>query len=482
VAFDPFIQAVLSTRGQLDNKTSDAHTTIGQAYSLDSGTLIDRTSLASSYQPNPSLGIFPNKKFYSIQPDFGIVSSIYEGFRNVSALQDDTLDHTCRTGNCTWPMFSSAAVCSSCNDVSAALVQKAAEGDLVQLNVITKVAPYTTFSLPYANISNYNGLASKGIDSIHSISSAGTTLMAMNITLEAKRTISFQDSKVMLLSFLVIKASDDWIDSLTPWEKSKPKATECALSLCANIYQSTVRNGLLEETATRSWSQRSAESWRAQHFNTTMAKQMEAWYESHGSPLFDDDYERSDLELTIPDDEKDIPVNVTRRFNVTQAFILSTITAFLDLQGGGRNIVQRKFSMIDNDYPILQPLWNSTDLNATFARVARSMTNQLRNSSPHPQIGTVQEWVIHVQVDWKFLAFPAVILSAGILYVVLSILESARLKLPTWKERILPTLLHGLDEEAQALLREEQSDSRSIEKASKSKVHFDGDRLRLVGS
>jgi hypothetical protein len=41
----------------------------------------------------------------------------------------------------------------------------------------------------------------------------------------------------------------------------------------------------------------------------------------------------------------------------------------------------------------------------------------------------------------------------GILYVILVIVESARLRLPVWKESALPTLLYGFDDETQVLLR-----------------------------
>lgn len=51
-------------------------------------------------------------------------------------------------------------------------------------------------------------------------------------------------------------------------------------------------------------------------------------------------------------------------------------------------------------------------------------------------------------------------LVAGILYVVLTILESRRLKMPVWKESSLPTLLHGFDDETQTLLRSESEASR----------------------
>ena len=109
---------------------------------------------------------------------------------------------------------------------------------------------------------------------------------------------------------------------------------------------------------------------------------------------------------------------------------------------------------------VMDALTNSTNLTVTFENVARSITNQIRNSSPDRHRGELKQWVIHVQVEWAYLAYPLTMLVTSILYVVLTILESRRLKMPVWKESSLPTLLHGFDDETQTLLRSESEASR----------------------
>ena len=47
-------------------------------------------------------------------------------------------------------------------------------------------------------------------------------------------------------------------------------------------------------------------------------------------------------------------------------------------------------------------------------------------------------------------------LATGIVYVILTIVESTRLRLPVWKESALPTLLYGFDDDTQRLLREDK--------------------------
>lgn len=102
---------------------------------------------------------------------------------------------------------------------------------------------------------------------------------------------------------------------------------------------------------------------------------------------------------------------------------------------------------------VVDVLWNSTNPTVTFDNVARSITNQIRNSSPDRHQGELKKWVLHTHVDWAYLAYPITMLVAGIVYVVLTIVESTRLRMPVWKESALPTLLHGFDDETQRLLR-----------------------------
>ena len=78
----------------------------------------------------------------------------------------------------------------------------------------------------------------------------------------------------------------------------------------------------------------------------------------------------------------------------------------------------------------------------------------MRDTAPDRLEGVTQRWVTHVRVDWTYMAFPVAMLSIDILYVILVIIESARLRIPVWKESALPTLTYGFDNETQRLLRE----------------------------
>jgi hypothetical protein len=48
----------------------------------------------------------------------------------------------------------------------------------------------------------------------------------------------------------------------TAWDVSQPTATECALYLCADMYEAKTRDGELTESVPRSWANRDAESYK----------------------------------------------------------------------------------------------------------------------------------------------------------------------------------------------------------------------------
>lgn len=131
---------------------------------------------------------------------------------------------------------------------------------------------------------------------------------------------------------------------------------------------------------------------------------------------------------------------------------------------------------------MIDAIWNSTNLTTTFSNVARSLTNQIRDNIPNRHQGVMQEWTIHVKVRWAYLAFPITLLTSGLVYVVLIIVEATRLKMPVWKGAALPTMLYGFDDEMQRLLREEEESKPKT----RTRIRYARDRkeecLRLVAA
>jgi hypothetical protein len=165
--FDPFIQALIGTWGELDETHSTSNATIGHAIRADGGKIVRFTS-GGVRLFNSSIGEFTITPTLS-RPDFGIVASINRGFYNSSIDSLDTVAFNCPTGNCTWPTFASVAVCSSCKDVSKDIISEAGN-DWIDAHGLDHYNEnlnrsresgknYTVFKLPYSEISNPNGLS-----------------------------------------------------------------------------------------------------------------------------------------------------------------------------------------------------------------------------------------------------------------------------------------------------------------------------------
>jgi hypothetical protein len=493
IAFDPFLQAVISTHGQLDNipPTQQSHqlfestAKIAQARNIDGGVI-------SWLGPLDSMNTTSGRIGYVVgavsRPDFGVVSSIYNGFQNTSAYRNDGGTNSCPTGNCTWPVFASAAFCSSCNDISNHLVVVTGNGPGGSNNRPPYPArvegDYTAYTLPYANISNYNeGRYLRD----------AATWMSANVTLDPRLTLSFQHQQTLLVAFVILRVPENWLASNDSWTSAeRPVATECALYLCAKAYKAKSYNNILKEEVAGSWAVKDPGSYKVDHGAPLIqgGPALDAWADSLGNSLKDDIVPRTDLRLLIPaESSHSLPATMQRSFNVSYGLIQSTMDFFVELTHSSSIAAQKRKDMMAYPMsgsgsmpPIVDALWYSTNLTKTFENVATSLTNQFRNTSPDRFEGSIQQWVIHIHVDWPYLTFPAAMILIGIIYVVLTIIESTRLHIPVWKERALPTLLHGLNDETQSLLRHDHLASKGMRPRRNVRFGYDEkeDCLRLV--
>jgi hypothetical protein len=483
IAFDPFLQAVISTYGQLDSIPTNSNVTIGQSHRMHIGYI---QSKGPTNAVNITGGILLIKPSVRGKPDFGFISSIYNGFQNTSTFRNDAIGAVCSTGNCTWPLYTSAALCSACEDISSQFKRLEVfgkNGSNVPSYLNGYERHFVKFELPYANIRNYVGFVDELDESDEvqektpGLPPPPRTHMTVNTTVEPNRTVSFQHMETLLMAFTVIRAPREWLDSQIKWEDAKPTATECALYLCANAYESKSEDNIMKERILGSWANKVPGSygidpnpWNAASANSV------GWVKILGSNLYDPWVKRTDLQLVIPPSESEhLPQSVRREFNVSHTFIYSVIDYLLEYTKGelaslymssalGRegppdeslNMLSYPSQALDMP-AILDVLWDSTNLTITFDNVARSVTNYIRNSSKDRRHqGELKKWVLHTHVNWAYLTYPIAMLVAGIAYTILTILESTRLHMPVWKESALPTLLHGFDNDTQILLRDDQ--------------------------
>lgn len=374
-------------------------------------------TLATSLMPipgtNETLGLMGGT---AAQPDFGMISAIYNGFRNDISWNSDeqVVKNVFTTGNCTWPAYTTAAVCSVCNDLSDQVKMKRGVKDggsnVPSPTNMMLVGPYTAFVLPNVNLSNANDATNRPLQGRRT--GQEPTLLTANTTFDPLETISFQDLSTMILSFKVMRASREWMEGKVAWNASKPTATECALHFCANQYQAESQNGQIKETLLDSWVIRDPQSYQANPNASTVepGPEVDAWVASRGNALYDRTVPRYDLRLHTPLDESN--ENNPKSFNISYTYI-RTLSDFLkDLSAAPPRIGLMAYPTWDASMTALvDALWESQNLTQTFDHIALSLTNQVRNTASNASHighapGTTQKWEIHVRVRWAYLAFP----------------------------------------------------------------------------
>ncbi|KAI8629548.1 hypothetical protein F5Y19DRAFT_484909 [Xylariaceae sp. FL1651] len=462
LAFEPFVQAIISFKGNIDlaNNALEAH--LGRTEVLDAGSYFsDGTSGVFSMQlpSNQTVWFEP----FKYQPDLGMVSAINNGFYNTSTTSKLTASFICPTANCTWTPFTTLGVCSACNNVTSHLKRYRRNGTnlgtlvahvaVIETNWTINALPDVQLTNPTDSYGTYNY----------------TAFMAATILTNSQHTISFKNLSVMITTVQVLRAADAYEKEGLRWDDTPVTATECALYFCTNGYGSLVEKGELKEQIIASWSERDPNSYTP--VNRSYSVQgFDKWnnyslYTGAGDRL------RTDLELFIPPDDIQrfqLPTNITYRFRVTERAVGSTRMAW-PVEGDSAS----------NSPPVVQALYQSTDLPTSFDRVASSLSNWIRDASNQTHTCTTQEWVIRIKVEWPYVTVPLLAIVLGLVFCMLSILETRSLGLDAWKTDMIATLTHSVDAETRAQLRHAHRNGYLDKAAKAMTVTFEDDGYGL---
>lgn len=477
-AFEPFLQAIVFFSGQTETPG-----TILAATQLDAGTYLLQNDAGSSLvtYPLPSGRSFNYEGPYLSKPDIGLVSALLNGLDTHYSVFQLTPPWTCPSGNCIWEPFTSAAICSTCYNISDHLQREglfvnASRGTIPVDGVVTVLpnATLTKFSLPLVDIVNFDGVSGPGL---------WTAMMVAASSTNPGQTISFQHYDTLLAAYQVIAPARSFGDGQTSWNETNISATECGLYLCTQAYNSTVVNGTFTEQVLGSWSTRMPGSYAVlpglvgPHDPDTLAE-----YESYNNHSLMSanpgrDFARADLVLEISEQDlsdASVALNATRSFNITQNMTGST-TFFLGPQMmSNENLIWPLTDTSGNAVSgiVTQALYESNDLGATFEQLAQSMTNWARHYSDAQYFSPRKDLLI--QIRWEYLALPAICLVAGSIFIALLMFETWSSGLKPWKDDFIFSLAHSLDPESEGLLRaSEKSHGDTKKLAKKMTVKFE---------
>lgn len=358
--------------------------------------------------------------------DFGMKSAVLSG---LSLPKSDILQqtqHLCPVGNCTWDTFRSLAVCSACNDLTNRIVSK----DIGLTHPLAFILDTTNAGMVVEQMTEYrlpNGLTGDN-----------SSLMTAFGTSNATESLSFASHDTLIWSMTMINVTSNGQPFSRHARPVNVSATECGLWYCVNAYSSAIKNGNLTEIVRPGPSKRNVDSWRPtgnfyRNEIATPPPNMINYYGNNSSSV-----ERTDLQL----DEG---------FNISQAAIYSISKLISDTFVGnshrgainayvtttGKNLVYTPTAM--------QSLYKSADLEVTFASLAKSMTNNLRQNDDNGSVITGQEgtYLLLIRVRFWFLTLPAMVTSVSAGFLALVIYYTHTSDLEVWTTNALPVVALG---------------------------------------
>ncbi|KAI0970343.1 hypothetical protein F4678DRAFT_473222 [Xylaria arbuscula] len=459
---DPFWQAVIQYSGKLvpiEHDDSSILTSrqlnVGDWYGDDAVTL-DYHGYDNVY------------KSYILYPDIGMTATLL-----IAAVNSSSSDLTqppgisCRTGNCTWPLYTTLGICNTCFDVTDQVIKKQGFGmpdedpfSSCQDTSFVVEENYTSYILPYptdrrAILQNFNGYIHQSPFECELRSRVG-----LSPAFRPLDTYKFKESRTLLASFALLELSDAYWNNLTTIEQSTPKATECAFEFCALAYEAQMRDGRPRESVL---------SLSKERVNDSYSPIGDLSPEIQGSRLttaqFTSLIPRYDLQVTL---SQDLGFkNRLRVFNITQrsiATMMDDLTRNATLDG------------------ITFGISNTTNIRQTFDNIAHLLTYRMREVDGGIALGSSEQWVVFTHVRWQFVIFPVITLVFGYIFTIGAILDSQRLDLRTMKSDTISTLIWGLDNGTRQYLRYEkqQYDRCSDNMAVKLYTEVDGLQLRAL--
>ncbi len=328
-------------------------------------------------------------------------SAVFHGLFSESGLAQPK--PICPTGNCTYPSLTTLAVCSSCTDLGPFMVQHCSEN--------TTDSSSCGWQVPQgAKLRNSNDAFS----------------MTTYIPTKAG---SMAHSNIMNFIFMGTESKNGTAGNLQPW------ATQCTLEYCAQIINSTVTNGKLNETVI-------AEFRNTTRVDTTNSKG------------------KSDVFIATPDNSSVF---------ISEPASLGIQSWFTTLFSNGSASRNSNFQSLDPDALVIVNLtvgissgttYFDTDIIQTFywdyyeyndgipqamKELATAMTVAFRSFKSVPVFGQATSLQTFVHVQWAWITLPLFVVGATAVFLILAIISTRRSSTELWKGSALAMLFYGLD-------------------------------------
>lgn len=391
--------------------------------------------------------------------------------------------YNCPSGDCTWDNFQSLTVCSACTELTDRLSRKLVPH---RTTCFGEFHNLTVYSLP-------NGVRLTNVwrDRLP------VGLMTGFGTSNESQSISFGSKNTLIWSMTMIRISDP--NAL--WQDVSVTATECGLWYCVKNYDSTVKNGNLIELSSPAPSTRLHDSWQVTQEERDMEKRGKN-ITHHDDPSLK--FQSSDtLDFRISSINLRTDLQLGDGFNVSQEAIYG-ISSLMDtmfkpspnsdainkteaaMNGCTSQPGNSSSVLVQGINALCSSRWGemtytstampfhcqSKDLNETFATLAKSMTNSIRENSDDNLVMIGKIGTLHVvyQARWEFLTLPIFLVAVNAVFLITIIYYTRKSGLAVLCSGSIPIV--GLGSSIEPIFKEIRLRSRMEEAAKLQKVQF----------
>jgi hypothetical protein len=387
-----------------------------------------------------------------------IMDYLYDGGRQPVSLANGTrpeIPLSCPTSSCTWPVYDTFAVCSSCIDVSESMNLTYACLDTTIDWTATWLGPLRDVPHPVGNICGYflnatsstptfvsgysigNNTTNGTVDEALLVRAIPLTTFLAKERLYNTGSIHFASIRNPIMDFLIASARNG---SASVYEKQPPVIHECLLSWCLQSIESSYKDGEYHETV------------QSVRQNTTAGPS--PWIsfkipEEEGGGQWTEYKEN----ITIKSSNLEYGTNNISAANLIAVFDDFLPSYFTKLKDSALPLLRFKEY---EDGPSTRQLnvnpWLSpNNVTRHVANLATSLTNAMRSSSSNEMIpGRAYQSEVYVDIRWAWLTFPFILLILSLVFLVATIVKtSGDGATGVWKTSAMPTLIYSLPKEAQ---------------------------------
>jgi hypothetical protein len=371
---------------------------------------------------------------------------------------------TCPTNNCTWPLYETLAVCSSCADVTEKIGPTYACLNTTTIEWSTAwYGPLDKFPYPNGTVCGYFLNATSSAPILLSgyvlppngSVTAGEALIVRAVPLTdfdtrmpyyADGSVNFKNISMPILDAL-ISAVESGAKGV--YNKEVPVVRECMLAWCVQTMKSSYTSGTYQEETLSTY------------VEPALPTDPFPW--SH--QVYDDGIELfypKDLVIRPPNPRQhgaDV-VTANETYQIQNQTQMNAMMFFDDIFPSfytAANISAQPRLRYKN-YPDGSSVremdfnpWQYSNISRHMERMATAFTNSIRSSESKTMLeGNAYQVEPYISVQWEWLAFPIALLILTLVFLICTIIRtSGDDATGIWKTSTMPTLIYSLPKETQ---------------------------------